>query len=70
MAFEELSNFEYPWDVEHTRMVLLLRSSMFLNVVQFLSRLKQLFKNTTQTSTPTTGTAPTQTPAMGDAVEP
>ena len=72
IALKEFVNFEYPWDVELS-MVLLLGISLFLNVIQILSRVKQLFKNTTQRSAPmtaatptlVTGTAATQTPVTG-----
>ena len=64
IALKEFVNFEYPWDVELS-MVLLLGISLFLNVIQILSRVKQLFKNTTQRSAPTT--AATQTLATGTA---
>ena len=74
IALKEFVNFEYPWDVELS-MVLLLGISLFLNVIQILSRVKQLFKSTTQRSAPTTaatptlvtGTAATQTLATGTA---
>ena len=51
VVFENFENFEYPWNVE-TNMVLLLGTSMFLNVVQVLFRVKQLFKRITQRSAP------------------
>ncbi|KAM9644848.1 uncharacterized protein ACIBXB_013057 [Morphnus guianensis] len=50
MAFENFGKFEYPWDVE-TSMDLLLGTSMVLNVVQALFKVKQLFK-ITQRSAP------------------
>ena len=40
-------------------MVLLLGISLFLNVIQILFRVKQLFKNTTQRSAPMTAATPT-----------
>ena len=43
VVFENFENFEYLWNVE-TNMVLLLGTSLFLNVVQALFRVKQLFK--------------------------
>ena len=51
VVFENFENFEYPWNVE-TNLVVLLGTSMFLNVVQVLFRVKQLFKRITQRSAP------------------
>ena len=42
MAFENFGKFENPWDVE-TSMVLLVGTSIILNVVQLLFKVKQLF---------------------------
>lgn len=58
---ENFENVKYPRVVE-TSMVLLLGSSMLLNVVQVLFRVRQLFKNATQRSTSMTGTVATLTP--------
>ena len=51
IVFENFENFEYLWDVE-TSMVLLLGASMFLNVVQVLLTVKQLFRNISHRSAP------------------